>query len=45
MAKMIKFDLPIDGVKVATLDQLRDHFTTEIIAHFRSGLLTRWLQS
>ena len=45
MAKMIKFDLPIDGVKVATLDQLRDHFTTEIIAHFRSGLLARWLQS
>ena len=45
MAKMIKFDLPIDGVKVATLNQLRDHFTTEIIAHFRSGLLARWLQS
>ena len=45
MAKMIKFDLPIDGVKVATLDQLRDHFTPEIIAHFRSGLLARWLQS
>ena len=45
MAKMIKFDLPIDGVKVATLDQLGDHFTTEIIAHFRSGLLARWLRS
>ena len=45
MAKMIKFDLPIDGVKVATLDQLRNHFTTGIIAHFRSGLLARWLQS
>ena len=45
MAKMIKFDLPIDGVKAATLDQLRGHFTTEIIAHFRSGLLARWLQS
>ena len=45
MAKMIKFDLPIDGVKVATLDDLRDHFTTEIVGHFRSGLLARWLQS
>ena len=45
MAKMIKFDLPIDGVKVAKLDQLRDHFTTEIIGHFRSGQLARWLQS
>ena len=45
MAKMIKFDLPIDGVKVATLDDLQDHFTTEIIEHFRSGLLKRWLRS
>ena len=45
MAKMIKFDLPIDGVKVAKLDDLRDHFTTEIIGHFRSGLLARWLRS
>ena len=41
MAKTIKFDLPIDGVKVATLDDLRDHFTTETIGHFRSGLLVR----
>ena len=45
MAKMIKFDLPIDGVKVATLDDLRDHFTTETVGHFRSRLLARWLQS
>ena len=45
MAKMIKFDLPIDGVKAAMLDDLRGHFTTEIIGHFRSGLLARWLRS
>ena len=45
MAKTIKFDLPIDGVKIATLDDLRDHFTTETIGHFRSGRLTRWLRS
>ena len=45
MAKTIKFDLPIDGVKVAALDDLRDHFTTEIIGHFRSSLLARWLRS
>ena len=45
MAKTIKFDLPIDGVKAATLDDLRDHFTTETIEHFRSGLLARWLRS
>ena len=45
MAKMIKFDLPIDGVKVATLDDLQAHFTTEIIGHYRSSLLARWLRS
>ena len=45
MAKMIKFDLPIDGMKVSTLDELRDHFTAEIVGHFRSGLLAKWLRS
>ena len=45
MVKTIRFDLRIDGVTVATLDDLRDHFTTEIIKHFRSGLLARWLRS
>ena len=45
MAKIIKFDLPIDGVKVATFDDLQDHFTIEIIGHFRSNLLARWLRS
>ena len=45
MKKTIKFDLPIDGVKVSTLDELRDHFTAEIVGHFRSGLLAKWLRS
>ena len=45
MAKMIKFDMPIDGIKVATLEGLRDHFTTQVVDHFRSGLLARWLAS
>ena len=45
MKKQVKFDLPIDGVKVKTLDELRDHFTTEILGHFRTGLLEKWLQS
>lgn len=45
MAKMIKFDLPIDGTRVSTLDDLQDHFTPEVIKHFRSGLLTRWLRA
>lgn len=42
--KTIKFDLPIDGVKVATGDELRSHFTTEILKHFREGTLARWLR-
>ena len=45
MKRRIKFDLPINGTKVATLDELRDHFTTEIIEHFRSGVLAKWLRS
>ncbi|AFL72640.1 hypothetical protein [Thiocystis violascens] len=43
--KIIKFDLPIDGVKVKTVDELRDHFTLEILAHAHSGLLAKWLSS
>jgi len=43
--KLIKFDLPIDGVKVKTIDELREHFTPEILDHFRSGLLAKWLVS
>ena len=45
MAKMIKFRLLIDEAKVATLDELRCHFTADIIGHFRSGLLAEWLRS
>lgn len=43
--KIIKFDLPIDGVKVKTVEELRDHFTLEMLAHARSGLLAKWLSS
>lgn len=45
MAKTIKFDLPIDGCNVASLEDLRGHFTIEIIKHFRDGVLARWLRS
>ena len=45
MKRVIKFDLPIDGVKVTTLDELCDHFTTEILDHFHSGVLAKWLRS
>ena len=43
--KMIKFDLPIDGVKVKTAEELCEHFTIEILDHYRSGLLEKWLLS
>ena len=43
--KTIKFDLPIDGKKVSSIAELQGHFTTEIIGHFRSGVLERWLES
>lgn len=43
--KVIKFDLPIDNVKVSTGDELRRHFTAEILDHFRNGTLARWLRT
>lgn len=43
--KLIKFDLSIDGVKVKTVAELREHFTPEILDRFRSGLLEKWLLS
>lgn len=44
MPKTIKFDLKIGSKSVATLADLQDHFGSEIIEHFRSGRLTRWLR-
>ena len=35
--KIIKFDLPINGSKVATLEALRDNLTDEIVQLARSG--------
>jgi hypothetical protein len=43
--KLIKFDLPIDGSKIKNLEELREHFSAEILGHCRSGLLLRWLRS
>lgn len=43
--KPIKFDLPINGVKVRNLQELRDNFTTDILEHYRDGLLLKWLGS
>lgn len=43
--KIIKFDLPINGIKVKTLDELRDNLTDELVTLARSGQLERWLGS
>ena len=55
MPKPVIFDLPINGVMITTLEDLRDCFTTEgpksgderakaLIAHFRKGKLAMWLR-
>ena len=41
--KAIKFDLPIDGTKVRNIEELRDHFSTEILDLYKNGLLVKWL--
>lgn len=43
--KLIKFDLPINGIKARTLDELRDNLSDELLALARSGQLGRWLAS
>ena len=43
--KTIKFDLPINGIKVKNLEELRDNLTDEILALARSGQWERWLRT
>ena len=43
--KLIKFDLPIHGTKVRSLEELRDNLSDEILALARSGQLERWLRT
>ena len=42
--KPIKFDLPLNGTKIATLEQLEENLTPEILEPFRSGKLAKWLR-
>jgi hypothetical protein len=44
MAKLIRFDLPMNGKKVKDLDELRDNMTVEILDHYKTGLLAKWLR-
>ena len=41
----IKFDLPLNGTRIATLEQLEDNLTPEIFVSFRSGKLAKWLRA
>lgn len=41
--KEIKFNLRIDGVEVATLDELKNHLTKELVDYLKDGRLTKWL--
>jgi hypothetical protein len=42
--KPIKFDLPLNGTRIATLEQLEKNLTPEILESFRSGKLAKWLR-
>ena len=42
--KPIKFDLPLNGTRIATLEQLEENLTPEILVPFRSGKLVKWLR-
>jgi hypothetical protein len=41
----IKFDLPLNGTRIATLEQLGENLTPEILEPFRSGKLAKWLRA
>lgn len=44
MANVLRYGLPMDGRGVYSLDELREHFTVDIVKHFRSGKLIKWLK-
>ncbi|GLH59639.1 hypothetical protein [Helicobacter ailurogastricus] len=44
--KLAKFALACDGVRVTSLEQLKEHFNLlDILEHYQSGTLHRWLKS
>lgn len=45
IVKSIKFDLPINGTKVKTLEDLRDNITSELLDLGRQGKLAKWFRS
>ncbi|MBK1642122.1 hypothetical protein CKO12_09580 [Chromatium okenii] len=43
--KNIKFDLPIGGIRAKNMQEIREHFTLEILEYARNGTLVKWLRS
>lgn len=43
--KMIKFDLPMKGVKVTSFEELQENFSADILPIFQAGRLSKWLMS
>ncbi|MDP1614352.1 MAG: DUF1566 domain-containing protein [Methylococcales bacterium] len=42
--KPIKFDLPLNGTRISTLDELKNNLTIELLEPFRSRKLAKWLR-
>jgi|GEM_PF-1051163 len=46
MAKVIKFNITVDGVSIRTIEELIEHFNiSDIVELYESGTLLRWLQA
>ncbi|UTC46790.1 hypothetical protein E4N72_09585 [Treponema vincentii] len=46
MAKVIKFNMMMDGVSVRTMEELIEHFNvSDVLELYESGTLLRWLQA
>ena len=43
--KIIKFDLPINGIKVKTPEELQNNITSELLELGRHGKLAKWFRS
>ena len=42
--KKIKIDLQINGIYAKNLQEVKDNFSIEILNHYKSGNLERWLK-
>ncbi len=43
--RVLKFDMVLDGVKIHSLDELREHPSTELLELQKDGRLSRWLRA